>query len=50
MDTRVQVAGFDSRYDTESLGLAQDGSGIVVSAMFNRRVLKLVENIHLEDW
>jgi Tol biopolymer transport system component len=45
--TRRPVAGFASDYTTESLGASPDGRTLVISAVRDRRVLKLVTGLDL---
>lgn len=49
-DSRVDLAGFSTFFDTESLGMAPDGRSIVISAMFNRRILMMAEDLQLDGW
>ncbi|MCB1181905.1 PD40 domain-containing protein [bacterium] len=50
LDTRIPLAGFAERYETESLGVAPDGSAVVFAAQRNRRIVKLVEDVRLVKW
>jgi Tol biopolymer transport system component len=48
--SRRKVAGFSPGYTTESLGLSPDGRRLVISAMYDRRTLKLAEDVALATW
>lgn len=45
--TRRRLAGFSRDYDTESLGLAPDGSFLILSALYETTSLQIVEDVPL---
>jgi serine/threonine protein kinase len=47
--SRRPVAGFSSDFSTESHGLSPDGNTIVLSAVSDRRSIKLVDHVPLHD-
>jgi hypothetical protein len=49
-ETRRKLAGFTMDYVTESLGISPDGRNLVISAMQDRRTIKLVDHVKLRAW
>jgi Tol biopolymer transport system component len=49
-ESRRPVAGFSKDFATESFGVSPDGARIAISAMTERRSLKLAEHVSLGGW
>ena len=48
--TRRALGGFAREYTSESLGVSPDGRSLTISATFEQRTVKLVENLDLKHW
>jgi Tol biopolymer transport system component len=49
-ESRKKLAGFSTDFATESLGIPPDGKSIVISAVSDRRSLRLAEFVSLQAW